>query len=199
MVMACKLYALLTTQPFRLPTNPGATAIHVCNQLPGQPVDNAPLMRMEQASIDSLFNRCKAYFLLMQNIEQGCFTALDSSVNDAFKVSNDPTVRGWHAGMRVIDINDQLSMIYGQPTPSALEANDHIFQSPTSAADPPEVLFCHIKGCAKTALLGKNPYIDKQLIMNTIRLLLTTGLYIHAFEDWDQLAKGAKTWINSAG
>jgi hypothetical protein len=27
MVMACELYTLLTTQPFRLPTNPGATAI----------------------------------------------------------------------------------------------------------------------------------------------------------------------------
>ena len=56
MVMAHKLYGLLTTQPFRLPTNPGATAIYVCNQLPGQPVDNALLTRAEQASIDSLFN-----------------------------------------------------------------------------------------------------------------------------------------------
>jgi hypothetical protein len=97
--------------------------------------------------------------------------------------------------MRVIDILDQLSMTYGQPTPSALEANDHIFQSPTSAADPPEVLFRRIKECAETALLGKNPCTNKQLIMNTIRLLLTTGLYIRVFEDWDQLAKGAKTWI----
>ena len=69
MVMARKLYALLTTQPFCLPTNPGATAIYVRNQLPGQPVDNAPLMRTEQASIDSLFNQRRAYFLLMQNIE----------------------------------------------------------------------------------------------------------------------------------
>jgi hypothetical protein len=92
MVMAHKLYALLTTQPFRLPTNLGATAIYVCNQLPGQPVNNAPLTRMEQASIDSLFNQRKAYFLSMQNIKQACFTALNSLVNDAFKVSNDPTV-----------------------------------------------------------------------------------------------------------
>jgi hypothetical protein len=92
MVMACKLYALLTTQPFPLPTNPGATAIYIRNQLPGQPVNNTPLMRMEQASIDSLFNQCKAYFLSMKNIEQACFTALDSLVNNAFKVSNNPTV-----------------------------------------------------------------------------------------------------------
>jgi hypothetical protein len=195
MVMAHKLYALLITQPFRLPTNPGATAVYVRNQLPGQPVNNAPLMRTEQASIDSLFNQRKAYFLLMQNIERVCFTALNSLVNDAFKVSNDPTIQGWHAGMRVIDILDQLSATYEQPTPSALEANNDIFQSPTPAADPPEVLFRRIEECAETVLLGKNPYTNKQLIMNTIRLLLTTGLYIHAFEVWDQLAKGAKTWI----
>ncbi len=60
----------------------------------------------------------------MQNIERACFTALDSSVNNAFKVSNDPTIRGWHTGMRVIDILDQLSATYMQPTPSALEANN---------------------------------------------------------------------------
>jgi hypothetical protein len=125
----------------------------------------------------------------MQNIERACFTALDASINDALKVSNDPNVRGWHAGMRVIDILDQLSSTYGQPTPSALEANDHIFRSPTSAADAPEVLFRRIEECAEKALLGQNPYTDKQLITNTICLLLTTGLYICAFEDWDQLAE----------
>ena len=131
----------------------------------------------------------------MQNIERACFTALDSSINDAFKLSNDPSVQGWHAGMRVIDILDQLSLIYGQPTPMSLEANDHIFRSPTSAADAPEVLFRRIEECAEKALLGQNPYTDKQLITNTIRLLLTTGLYIRAFEDWDQLAEASKTWI----
>jgi hypothetical protein len=92
MVMARKLYALLTTQPFWLPTNPGATAINLRNQLPGQPVDNALLTRTEQASIDSLFNQRKAYFLSMQNIKRACFTALDSLVNDAFKVLNNPTI-----------------------------------------------------------------------------------------------------------
>ena len=64
-----------------------------------------------------------------------------------------------------------------------------------SAADAPKVLFRRIKECAKKALLGQNPYTDKQLITNTICLLLTTGLYIHAFDDWDQLAETAKTWI----
>ncbi len=85
MVMARKLYALLTIQPFCLPTNPRATVTYICSQTPGQPINNAPLTRTEQASIDSLFNCRKAYFLLMQNIERACFNALNASVNDAFK------------------------------------------------------------------------------------------------------------------
>jgi hypothetical protein len=174
----------------RLPTNPGATATYMRSQIPGQPINNAPLTRSEQASIDSLFNQCKAYFLTMQNIKRVCFTALDASVNNAFKVLNDPAVRGWHTGMRVINILDQLSATYGQPTPAALEENDHIFHSPMSAADPPEVLFRRIEECAETALLGKNPYTNKQLIMNAIRLLHT-----RTFEDWNQLSEAAKTWI----
>ena len=131
----------------------------------------------------------------MQNIVCVCFTALDGSINDAFKVSNDPNVQRWHGGMRVIDILNQLSLIYGQPTPAFFKANNHIFRSPTSAADAPEVLSRRIKECAKKALFGQNPCTDQQLITNTTCLLLTTGLYIHAFEDWDQLAKSAKTWI----
>ena len=51
------------------------------------------------------------------------------------------------------------------------------------------------KNALRKRCLGKNPYTDKQLITNMIRLLLTTGLYIRAFEDWDQLAETAKTWI----
>jgi len=195
MVMARELYSLLTNVPFRLPTNPGAAAIYVRARVTGQPVDNTPLSRTEQASIDTLFNRRKHYFLSMQNIECACFTALDASINDAFKISNDPNVRGWHAGMRVINILNQLSSTYRQPTPSTLEANDKIFRSQTLAANAPEVLFHRIEECAKKALLGQNPYTDKQLITNTIRLLLTMGLIIRVFEDWDQLAEPAKTWI----
>jgi hypothetical protein len=97
--------------------------------------------------------------------------------------------------MRVINILDQLSATYGQPTPAALEANDHIFRSLTLATDPPEVLFRRIEECTETALLGENPYTNKQLIMNAIHLLLSKGLYTRAFEDWDQLGEASKTWI----
>jgi hypothetical protein len=65
----------------------------------------------------------------MHNIERACFTALDASINDAFKVSNDPAIQGWHSNMRIINILDQLSTIYGQPTQAVLnlEMDNAIF------------------------------------------------------------------------
>ena len=114
----------------------------------------------------------------MQNIERMCFTAFDSSVNNTFKLSNIPGVRGWHVGMRVIDILNQLSVIYSRPTPATLDANNSIFCSAYSAVDASEVLFWRIKDCAEIAILGDNPYTDKQLVLTAICLLLATGLYI---------------------
>ena len=44
--------------------------------------------------------------------------------------------------------------------------------------------------------MGDNPYTDKQLILTAVRHLLTTGLYIWAFEDWDQLRSAVdQSWI----
>ena len=86
-------------------------------------------------------------------------------------------IRGWHARMSVRDILDQQSSIYGQPTPAAMEINDTAFRGVYSAADAPEVLFRLIKDCAEIAILGHNPYSNRQLLQNAICLLLTTGLY----------------------
>jgi hypothetical protein len=57
MVMGRELYSLLTNIPFRLPTNPGAAAVYVRAIETGQPANNAPLSRTEQALIDTSFNR----------------------------------------------------------------------------------------------------------------------------------------------
>jgi hypothetical protein len=127
--------------------------------------------------------------MLSQNIKCACFTALDASVNNAFKVSYVAKRQGWHAGMRVIDILDQLNNIYGKPTFSALKKNDNIFRSPYLAADTPEVLFHRIEDCAKDALLGISPYTNRQLIYTAICLLLSTDLNSRAFEGWDLLAQ----------
>ncbi len=196
--MARELYTLLTGQnnPFRVPVDPGAVAIYTRAVVTGQQVDLSPLSRTEQATIDTQFARQKHYFLSLQNIERACFTVLDASINDAFKVSTDPTIRGWHAGMSVRDILDQLSSIYGQPTPAAMEINDTVFRGVYSAADAPEVLFRRIEDCAEIAILGRNPYTDRQLLQNAIRLLLTTGLYVRAFEEWDRLQPTAQTWVS---
>jgi hypothetical protein len=197
LVMARELYALLTGlhNPFRIPVDPGAVAIYTRPVVTGQPVDLSPLSRTEQATIDTQFARQKHYFLSLQNIERACFTVLDASINDAFKVSTDPAIRGWHAGMSVRDILDQLSSIYGQPTPAAMEINDTAFRGVYSAADAPEVLFRRIEDCAEIAILGRNPYTDRQLLQNAIRLLLTTGLYVRTFEEWDRLLPAAQTWV----
>jgi len=158
--MARELYTLLTGQnnPFRVPVEPGVVAIYTRPVVAGQQVDLLPLSRTEQATIDTQFAQQKHYFLSLQNIERACFTVLNASINDAFKVSTDPTIRGWHAGMSVWDILDQLSSIYGQPTPAAMEINDTVFHDVYSAADAPEVLFWRIEDCAEIAILGRNPY-----------------------------------------
>jgi hypothetical protein len=85
--------------------------------------------------------------------------------------------------MKVINILDQLNNIYGKPTFVALELNNSIFRSPYSAVDAPKVLFHRIEDCTKVALLGKNLYMDKRLILTAIHLLLGTGLYVRAFKD----------------
>jgi hypothetical protein len=133
----------------------------------------------------------------VRNIEQACFTTLNASINNMFDVSNDPKIQGWHAGMRVIDILDQLSTIYiyNQPTRAILNTKDTVFCSPYLAANAQEFLFHGIPKCAEAALLGRNPCTDPQLITNAIRLLLTTCLYTRPFKEWDCLLLTGQTRI----
>jgi hypothetical protein len=199
MVMARELYTLLTPHPFCLPTNPGPSATYVRPINPNNPrvvPDPAvPLSRTEQATIDTTFARRKHYYMLMVNIKHACFTAVDECINNAYKVSKDPTIQGWHTDMSVVSILDQLSNLFGQPTPAVLEGNNTRFQSPYLAADPPEILFCRIEECAEIALLGQDPYTNCQLVTNTIRFLLTTGLYLWPFKKWERMQPQAQTWI----
>jgi len=76
-----------------------------------------------------------------------------------------------------------------------MEINDATFRGVYSAAYAPEVLFRRIKDCAEIAILGRNPYTDCQLLQNAIHLLLTTGLYVRAFEEWDRLQPAVQTWV----
>jgi hypothetical protein len=49
----------------------------------------------------------------MGNIERVCFTILNSTINNAFKILNNPAIQGWNAGMSVMLILDHLSKLYG--------------------------------------------------------------------------------------
>jgi hypothetical protein len=185
------MYALLIADPFCTPNDPGLAADYTRTD----PADLTLLMHTKQSTINTAFAHQKHYFHLMQSIKRACFTAFDASINDAFKVAINPTIIRWHAGMSVQENLDQLSNIYGQLTLAAMELNDLAFRSQYSAADAPEVLFRRIKNCAKIAILGQNPYTDRQLINNVTRLLLTAGLYQRPFKEWDRLLPATQMWI----
>jgi hypothetical protein len=110
-----------------------------------------------------VFCASKHYFFPLQIIKRACFAALDASINNAFKVSTDPTIQGWHVGMTIQEILDQLSSIYSLPMLAVLELNDITFCSPYLAADAPKKLFCQIKDCAKITNLGCNPYYFRDI------------------------------------
>ena len=193
LAMSRAMYALLVTggTAFRDPIDPGPAAIYTR----ADPNNVTPFTRTEQATIDATFAREKHYFNSWVNINRVLYAALRTSVNEAFQVSNVPGVAGWPAGMDIRAMLDQLSSTYGLPTPAALEMNDNEFRRPYSPADAPEVLFRRIENCAEIAIIGGNPYTDRQIVMNTIRLLLTTGIYTRMFEEWDRLAIVDQTWI----
>ena len=120
------MYALLLpNNVFCLPNNPVLAANYTR-------VDHnnlTPLTHTEQATVNTAFARQKHHLQSMQNIEHTCFTGLDASIHDAFNVSNNLAIVGWHAGMATCEILDQLSQIYGQPTLAALELNNVAFCS----------------------------------------------------------------------
>ena len=193
LAMSRAMYALLVTggTAFHDPVDPGSAAIYTR----ADPTNVAPLTRTEQATVDATFARKKHYFNSWVNINWVLYAALRMSVNEAFQVSNVPGVARWPAGMDICTMLDQLSSTYGLPTPAVLEMNDNEFRRPYSPADAPEVLFRRIENCAEIAIIRGNPYTDRQIDMNTIRLLLTMGIYTRMFEEWDSLAVVDQTWL----
>jgi hypothetical protein len=103
--MSRDMYALLTPSPFQQPNNPGPVAVYIRND----PNNTTPLTRTEQATIDTTFAHERHYYQSLINIQRACFIVLNASIDDAFKVSNIPTIVGWHAGMETRAILDQLS------------------------------------------------------------------------------------------
>ncbi len=108
------MYSLLTTSPFRLPSDPGPMAVYYpppveivdaqgvpVLDLAGNPTYRAPpdIPRAAQSSIDAQFKRAKHYYDSYLNIRRGVFNILDDNIDDAFKVSNNPMLAGWNPSM----------------------------------------------------------------------------------------------------
>jgi hypothetical protein len=102
--MSRGMYALLTLTPFINPTIPAPLRF-----IRNVPANTTPLMRTEQAFINTAFARKRHNYQSLINIERACFIALNSNIDNAFKVSDIPTIEGWHTGIETQDILDQLS------------------------------------------------------------------------------------------
>ena len=211
LIMSRAMYGLLTTTPFRLPTDPGPLAVYYPPKIPIVDAQGDPVLdqtgvptyqaqpaigRAEQATIDATFKRAKNYWKSYMNIRRAVFNCLDDGIDDAFKVSNDPALTGWNASMEPREMFDQITATYGRPTPAALLQNDTFFRSVYSPQDAPEVLFRRIEDCQEVQILGEDPYTAQQLLNNAVRLLLQTGLYTRDFEDWDRKIAADKIWTN---
>ena len=73
------LYLLLEPNVFVIPVSPGNT-----------PTYPAFASQAIIKNIDNVFDHDCNYFLLYVNINQACFTMLDDTVSDRYKVSNTP-------------------------------------------------------------------------------------------------------------
>ena len=142
-VMARPMYMLLSLAPFILPNDPGPQAVYYPPQTPiMNAAGDAPkldavgnlqypplpvLSRATLATIDARYARARNYWRTYLNIKRACYNMLDDTVDDGFKVSNDPALTGWNPSMNIINMLDQLVTTYGRPMPMALLQNDTLF------------------------------------------------------------------------
>jgi len=144
LIMARSMYSLLTTSPFRLPSNPGPMAIYYPHpveiadtegnpvlEVAGNPMyqDPSDIPRAAHASIHAQFKRAKTYYDSYLNIRRAVFNILDDNTDDVFKVSNDPMLVGWNPSMEPREMFDQITAMYDKPTPAALLQNDTLLRS----------------------------------------------------------------------
>jgi hypothetical protein len=136
---------------------------------------------------DRIFEMATNYFTSYLNINRALFRMLDDSIDNNFKVSNNPNLKGM--------ILQQLKTAYGKPTGTTLWDNDKIFRAPFGANEVPESVFLRLERCQEVALLGLNPYSQAQLVNCAIQLLLQSGIFpVKEFEDWEREA--SKTWTD---
>jgi hypothetical protein len=180
------MYALIEPNAFVMPPDPGDLPNYGGVQFPST---------VALKTADRMFEMATNYFTSYLNINRALFRMLDDSIDNNFKVSNDPNLKGWNPTMSVQMILQQLETAYGKPTGTTLWENDKIFRAPFGANEVPESLFLRLERCQEVALLGLNPYSQTQLVNCAIQLLLQSGIFpMKDFEDWEREA--SKTWTD---
>ena len=186
------LYSLLEPNAFVIPVSPG--------DVPTYP----PFASQSNIkNIDNIFERDRNYFLSCVNINRACFTMLDDSVNDRFKVSNTPNLTGWNTSMAIRDIIVQLNTNYGVPDAMVMHNNDKLFRSPFSATEAPEMLFHRLEQCQEVQTIGQDPYTETHIINVAVRILMQSGMFQpKEFETWSAVPHKTypllKTFIHEA-
>ncbi len=94
-----QMYALIEPNAFVMLPDPGDLPNYGGQQFPST---------VAVKTADRMFEMGTNYFTSYQNINRALFRMLDDSIDNNFKVSNNPTLKGWNPTMSVQMILAQL-------------------------------------------------------------------------------------------
>ncbi len=113
--------------------------------------------------ITAKFSSKKNYYNTACNIYPTVYGALDTYINNAFKVApfTIPLTIGWNASMSLNKIFNQLMKTNGCPTPNTMRQNMTMFLSPYNPQDPPEILFKRCANCQEITIIVNVNYTNQ--------------------------------------
>ena len=168
------LYGLIDPSPWVTPVDPGPIAVY-------DTLDSQAEMKMKLAT----FTRAKNMFTSYENISSAMVRLLMANIEEKYQISNVSGLQGWNNNMTVMAILTQLEEKYGAPDPDAVAAMEAMFNKPHNPNDSPEVLYATLEECQKIAMMNKNPWNEKQVMMKAVELLRRSGIFKDkVFEDW---------------
>ena len=178
------LYGLIDPKPWVMPVDPGAIAVF-------DTLDSQAEMKMKLA----IFTREKNMFTSCENISSAMVRLLMANIEEKYQISNVSGLQGWNNNMTVMEILTQLEEKYGAPDPDAVAAMEAMFNKPHNPNDSPEVLYATLEECQKVAMMNKNPWNEKQVMMKAVELFRRSGIFKDkVFEEWKDAP--TQTYVN---
>ena len=83
---------------------------------------------------------------------------------------------------------------YGKVKPLDLEANTVRMKKRYEAADPIEALFAQINNAQEFRIFSEYPLTDKDLVLTSEVLILSTNQFSSEYTDWRSLNEADRTW-----